>query len=147
MSPIYVVSQTLLVLVAALAFWRGRGWEKATAVVLLLNWLGTELGPDFNEVNPPWFGIGLDGAVALFLIYVALFSGRRWALWAAAFQLLLMANHLAFIRYHLLDQWPYITAYYIWGDLLLLALAVGVLTRKHRVNTSASPRDDENGRR
>ena len=64
------------------------------------------------------------------MIYAALFSGRKWTLWAAAFQILLMANHLAFVRYHLLDQWPYITAYYIWGDLLLIALLVGVLFRE-----------------
>lgn len=147
MSPIYIVSQTLLVMVAALAFWRGRLWERATATVLLLNWLGTALGPSFNHRHPPWFGIGLDGAVALFLIYAALFSGRRWTLWAAAFQMLLMANHLAFARYHLLDQWPYITAYYIWGDLLLLALALGTLTRKHGLNTPASSQDYQNARR
>lgn len=147
MSPIFVVSQSLLIVVAALALWRGRAWERATAVVLLANWLGTALGPDFNTVDPPWFGITLDGLVALFLIYAALFSGRRWTLWAAAFQILLMANHLAFIRFHALEQWAYITAYYIWGDLLLAALALGTLTRKHKVNTPASPRDDDNGRR
>ncbi|RZJ00665.1 MAG: hypothetical protein EON90_06510 [Brevundimonas sp.] len=129
MSPIFAFSQTLLVIVAALAFWRGRVWERTTAAVLLLNWLGTALAPDFNEIDPPWFIMSLDGLVCLFMIYAALFSGRRWTLWGAAFQILLMANHLAFVRYHMLDQWPYITAYYIWGDLLLAALLVGVLFR------------------
>lgn len=122
--PIYYVSQSLLVLVAALAFWRGRGWERATAVVLLLNWLGTELA-HFNHVDPPWVIIALDGLVCLFMIYAAVFSGRRWAVWAAAFQVLLMANHLAFARSPDLHQWAYVTAYYVWGDLLLVALAVG----------------------
>jgi hypothetical protein len=127
MSPIYLFSQSLLVLVSAAAFWRGRGWERATAIVLLLNWLGTELGPDFNMVDPPWFGNILDAAVCLFMIYAALFSARTWTLWAAAFQILLMANHLAFIRFHALQQWAYISAYYVWGDLLLVALLIGVI--------------------
>lgn len=127
MSPIFIVSQTSLVIIAALAFWRGRTWERATAAVLLLNWLGTALGPDFNMVDPPWFGNFLDALVCLFMIYAALFSGRTWTLWAAAFQILLMANHLAFIRFHALEQWAYITAYYIWGDLLLVALLIGVI--------------------
>lgn len=130
MSPIYLFSQSLLILVSAAAFWRGRGWERATAIILLLNWLGTELGPDFNTIDPPWFGNFLDGLVCLFMIYAALFSGRTWTLWAAAFQILLMANHLAFIRFHALQQWAYITAYYVWGDLLLVALACGVAFRR-----------------
>ncbi|MFJ6023997.1 hypothetical protein ACIQC9_05300 [Brevundimonas sp. NPDC092305] len=127
MSPIYLFSQSFLVLVSAAAFWRGRGWERATAIVLLLNWLGTELGPDFNTIDPPWFGNFLDALVCLFMIYAALFSGRAWTLWAAAFQILLMANHLAFIRFHALEQWAYITAYYVWGDLLLVALLIGII--------------------
>lgn len=133
MSPIYMVSQSLLILVAALAFWRGRFWERLTAAVLLLNWLGTELSPDFNLVDPPWISMTLDGVVALFMVYAALFSGRRWTLWAAAFQLLLMANHLVFVRQHALDHWAYITAYYVWGDLLLVALTIGTLTQRRPV--------------
>jgi hypothetical protein len=122
--PIYYVSQTLLVLVAIFAFWRGRGWERVTATVLLLNWFGTELA-HFNRVDPPWVIITLDGLVFLYIVYAALFSGRLWSIWAAAFQFLLMANHLAFARFHALHQWAYVTAYYVWGDLLLVALAVG----------------------
>lgn len=128
MSPIFVFSQTLLVAVAALAFWRGRFWERTTAAVLLLNWLGTALAPPFNFIDPPWVIIGLDAAVCLFLLYAALYSDRRWTLWAAAFQVLLMANHFGFARHDSMEQWAFVTAYYIWGDLLLVALAMGTLT-------------------
>ncbi|WP_439478110.1 hypothetical protein [Brevundimonas sp.] len=128
MSPIYAVSLGLLILSSALALWRGGWWERATAAVLVLTWIGTALAP-FNRTEPPWVAIGLDGATMLFLLYLALYSKRRWTVWATAFQFLLMANHLAFVRLHELEQWAYVTAYYVWGDAVLLSLIAGVLWR------------------
>ncbi|MDP3800860.1 hypothetical protein [Brevundimonas sp.] len=136
MSPIYAVSLALLAAVALLALWRGGWWERATAAVLILNWIGTALAP-FDHIEPPWIAIGLDGGTMLFLFYLALFSGRRWTIWAAAFQFLLMANHLTFVRFRELEQWAYVSAYYVWGDAVMLALLAGVLWRK-RSATSAS---------
>lgn len=77
MSPIYAVSLTLLIVAAALALWRGGAQERATAAVLVLTWIGTALAP-FDPVRPPWVAIGLDGATMLFLLYLALYSKRRW---------------------------------------------------------------------
>jgi len=126
MSPIYAVSLGLLILSSALALWRGGWWERATAAVLVLVWIGTALAP-FNRLEPPWVAIGLDGATLLFLLYLALYSKRQWALWATAFQFLLMANHLAFVRFHELEQWAYVSAYYVWGDAVLLSLLAGTV--------------------
>lgn len=126
MSPIYAVSLALLIVSAALALWRGGPWERATAAVLVLTWIGTALAP-FDPAKPPWIAIGLDGGTMLFLLYLALYSRRSWTIWAAAFQFLLMANHLAFVRFHELEQWAYVTAYYVWGDGVLLTLIAGVL--------------------
>jgi hypothetical protein len=126
MSPIYATSLALLIVTAALALSRGGPWERATAAVLVLTWIGTTLSP-FSGTEPPWVAIGLDGATMLFLLYLALYSKRRWTAWAAAFQFLLMANHLAFVRFQELEQWAYVTAYYAWGNAVLLSLIVGTL--------------------
>lgn len=131
MSPIYAISLVLLIISAALAVWRGGGWERATAIVLVLTWIGTAVAP-FDPTKPPWIAIGLDGGTMLFLLYLALYSKRRWAVWAAAFQFLVMANHLAFVRFHELEQWAYVTAYYVWGDAVMLSLVVGILWRARR---------------
>jgi hypothetical protein len=139
MSPIYAVSLALLIGSAALALWRGGPWERATAAVLVLNWIGTTLAP-FDLTSPPWVAIGLDGATMLFLLYLALYSRRRWAIWAAAFQFLLMANHLAFVRFHELEQWAYVTAYYVWGDAVMLSLIAGTLWR-----TRGTPATESSG--
>jgi hypothetical protein len=125
MSPIYALSLVLLIVSAALAVWRGGRWERATAAVLVLVWIGSTLVP-FDSLNPPWFIIGLDGATLLFLLYLALYSKRQWTIWATAFQFLLMANHLTFVRFNELEQWAYVSAYYVWGDAVLLSLVVGV---------------------
>ena len=131
MSPIYAVSLALLIVSAALATWRGGRWERATAAVLVLVWIGTTLAP-FDSLNPPWVPIGLDGATLLFLLYLALYSRRQWTIWATAFQFLLMANHLAFVRFHELEQWAYVTAYYVWSDAVLLALIAGIFWRERK---------------
>ena len=140
MSPIYVVSLVLLILSAALAVWRGGGWERATAAVLVVAWIGSTLKP-FDFLNPPWVIIGLDGATLLFLLYLALYSKRQWTIWAAAFQFLLMANHLAFVRFPDLEQWAYVSAYYVWGDAVLLSLVVGVLWPARRTAPAAETPD------
>lgn len=137
MSPIYAISLALLITSAALALWRGGRWERATAAVLVLTWVGTALAP-FDRASPPWVAIFLDGATTLFLLYLALYSGRQWTVWATAFQFLLMANHLAFVRFHELEQWAYVTAYYVWGDAVLLALIAGVLWRERRPTEQAA---------
>ena len=141
MSPIYAVSLTLLIVAAALALWRGGAQERATAAVLVLTWIGTALAP-FDPVRPPWVAIGLDGATMLFLLYLALYSKRRWTVWAAAFQFLLMANHLAFVRFHQLEQWAYVTAYYVWGDAVLLALIAGAIWRARPAAADLGPSTD-----
>ena len=138
MSPIYAVSLALLITASALAVWRGGGWERATAAVLVLTWIGTALAP-FDSTTPPWVAITLDGATMLFLLYLALYSKRQWTVWATAFQFLLMANHLAFVRFHELEQWAYVTAYYVWGDAVLLALIVGALRPAGRTARTAAP--------
>ncbi|WP_292064083.1 hypothetical protein [Brevundimonas sp. UBA7664] len=141
MSPIYAVSLGLLIVSAALAFWRGGGWERATAAALVLVWIGTAFVAPFNHAEPPWVIIGLDGATMLFLLYLALYSKRQWTIWAAAFQFLLMANHLAFVRFRELDQWAYVTAYYVWGDAVLLCLISGVIWGAHKAAPAAGPAD------
>lgn len=138
MSPIYAVSLALLIVSAALALWRGGGWERATAAVLVLVWIGTTLWP-FDSLNPAWVPIGLDGATLLFLLYMALYSKRQWTIWATAFQFLLMANHLAFVRFHELEQWAYVTAYYVWGDSVVLSLIAGVIWRARDASPTTAP--------
>ncbi|WAC61238.1 hypothetical protein [Brevundimonas sp. SL130] len=128
MSPIYLFTLSLLLLAAALAFWRGGRWEKAAAVVLGLAWAVTALSP-FDHRNAPWVAIAADGAVFLFLLYAVLQSGRRWTQVAAGFQVLVLATHYVFAINTALEQWAYVSAYYVWNIALIASLLGGVLWR------------------
>ncbi|GAW41534.1 hypothetical protein SH203_01942 [Brevundimonas sp. SH203] len=128
MSPIYLITLGFLIVVALLAFWRGGGWERAVASVLGLAWLLTALGP-FDHRETPWMAVVADGMVFLFLLYAALRSGRRWTQAAAGFQLLILATHYAFASNRALEQWAYVSAYYVWNIAVIAALLTGVIWR------------------
>lgn len=109
--------------------------------------LGATALTPFDGVNVPLTVVVMDGSVALVLLYGAAFGDRRWLLAAAAFQLLVLANHLAFVRFHEIQRWAYVTASYLWSFGVLLALAVGALTRKHGENPTVKLQDEKNARR
>lgn len=131
MSPIYLITLGFLVVTASLAFWRGGRWEKASAAALVLAWLLTALG-SFNHRETPWVAVVADGMVFLFLLYAAMRSGRRWTQAAAAFQLLILATHYAFASNRELEQWAYVSAYYVWNIAVIAALLAGVIWRARR---------------
>ena len=114
MSPIYIFTLSLLVLAGLLALVRGDGWQRSTAAALALSWAITALTP-FDFKTPPWPAIISDGCVFLFLLYGALQSRRLWMPIAASFQFLILATHYVFIDRLDLDNWAYVSAYYVWN--------------------------------
>lgn len=128
MSPIYCITLVFLIVVTLLAFWRGGRWEKLTATALVSAWLLTALGP-FDHRETPWVAVAADGMVFLFLLYAALRSGRRWAQAAAGFQFLILATHYAFASNRSLEQWAYVSAYYVWNIAVIAALLTGIIWR------------------
>lgn len=114
MSPIYAFTVALLLLAGLLALVRGGVWEKSTAALLFATLVVSALTP-FDFKTPPWPAIAADACVFLFLLYGSLRSRRIWLPVAAAFQFLILATHYAFIHRLDLDNWAYISAYYVWN--------------------------------
>jgi hypothetical protein len=127
-SPIYLFTLVVFILVGLGAIIRGGLWERVTAGVLAAAWIGSSFAP-FNFVEPPWIAIGIDTAAFLYLLYAALYSGRGWPSAAAAFQFLVLCTHFVFARNRGLEQWAYISAYYVWNLGVIAALAYGVVRR------------------
>jgi uncharacterized membrane protein len=68
--------------------------------------------------------------VFLLLLYGVVSSGRRWLIAAAGFQFLVLATHYAFASNLQLEQWGYISAYYVWNIGVIGSLMIGSLTRR-----------------
>lgn len=114
MSPTHLFALALLFLAGVLALVRGGVWEKGAAIMLVAALIVSTLTP-FDFKTPPWPAIAADGCVFLFLLYGTLRSRRLWIPVAAAFQFLIMATHYAFISRPDLDNWAYVSAYYVWN--------------------------------
>jgi len=131
MSPIYAFTLSLLVLAGLLALARGGGWERSTAAVLALSWFLSWLTP-FDFKTPPWPAIIADGCVFLFLLYATLRSRRLWLPIAAGFQFLILATHYVFIHRLDLDNWAYVSAYYVWNIGVIGTLCAASLLRPRK---------------
>jgi hypothetical protein len=141
MPLIVLITFGLLFTGLALAFWRGGYWERVIACALVVVALITSQLP-FDGVNPPWVAISLDGLIFLLLLYACLRSTRRWLIFAAAFQFLVLATHYVFVQNHALMQWAYVSAYYVWNIGLFVSLCLGAVTgRGSRVLSSDKRRD------
>jgi hypothetical protein len=81
-------------------------------------------GPDNDAVQ--WGIFTVDLVYLLVLIGFAVFDRPLWILFMAAFQLLVVLTHVVFMTDMTLKQWAFFSAYYLWSDAQLAALAVGV---------------------
>ncbi|MBW8304976.1 MAG: hypothetical protein K0M78_13830 [Brevundimonas sp.] len=127
-SVSYIAGFFALGFTVLLALFRGGRLEKEVAVVVAVAWLASALAPLNGRVGPAWVLIGIDIALLLYLLYRAAFSRRWWPIFAAAFQLLIVATHFTFAARLQLEQWAYFTAYYLWSWGVLVCLAAGALT-------------------
>ena len=118
-----------------LAFVRGGALEKQVSCVVATAWIASALAPLEGRIGPASLLVVIDVALVLYLLYQAAFSRRFWPVAAAAFQLLIVANHVAFALRIQLEQWGYFTAYYLWSWCVLLCIAVGALRARSRTAT------------
>lgn len=131
MSPTYILALGLFFVAGVLALLRGGVWERGTVAVLLVALVISALTP-FDHQSPPWPAIAADGGVFLFLLYGTLQSRRLWIPIAAAFQFLVLATHYVFWIKPALDQWAYISAYFVWNIGVIGTLCAASLLRPRK---------------
>ena len=112
--------------VCGLALLLGRRLERLVALATLAAWGLSALvhGVDNDQVQ--WGLFAVDLTYLFVLIGLAVFERRLWILFMTAFQLLVVLNHVVFMTDMTLKQWAFFSAYYLWSDAQLAALAVGV---------------------
>lgn len=127
------VTTLAMLAICALALILGRWPERATALVLTVDWIGSALGQDRRPTHhgqPIEFA--LDLLLAGFLLALTASCRRTWLLWMSACAVLLVFTHLAVLMDVRLNQWSYLSAYYIWSLGLLVSFGLGVLLEGRR---------------
>jgi hypothetical protein len=128
--PIYY---TILFLVSAFAFWRGRTDERAAAAICILATFASNI---VYEPHGAYAGVEVgvfmvDAAAFAGFTFIALRSERFWPLWLAGLQLTTVFSHLMkAIQLDLMPQ-AYAAAARFWVYPIFLIIVVGTW-RSHR---------------
>lgn len=116
-----------LILAASCAYagWRGLMPERVTAVALMLAWVASQMVNSHNFSQPQFGMLGVDVLLLVILVSLALLTGRRWLMAAAACHLLTVGDHLAMILDMRIRSYAYMTVMVIWGYAVILAMVLG----------------------
>jgi hypothetical protein len=139
MTAAQVIWNSSMLIVAALAAWRG-GWEERTiAFGMVVDAVVSAVFENQRDWNAPqWADLAVDLVYLAVMVWVALKSNRLWPLWAAAFQVIDVVVYLAFVADVRVGAWASYTAIVIWSYLILIVIVVGTLTRRsHPVSRPA----------
>ena len=119
------ITTALAVAVFALAIWQGERPERLAGIVYAITWV---LSTAAHVDSGPQYGIfAVDVLFLAFNLWLGLRTGRMWALFAAAFQLLIVMTHVSMIVDLRIEQYGFLSAYLVWSYLITLALLVGTL--------------------
>ena len=111
--------------ICALALWKGDRPERMAGVVYALAWIASAA---VQVESGPQYGIfAVDVLFLIFNLWLGLRTGRLWALFAAAFQLLIVMTHVSMLIDLRIEQYGFFSAYFVWSYLILAALLVGTL--------------------
>jgi hypothetical protein len=122
---VIIAFAVLFFITIGFAFWRGRADERMAATAIMFAAVFSPIAKASGFSSPETGILGIDLALLVFLIVLALRSDRFWPLWAAGFQVVGTTIHLAtFVE---VDIWPpaYMTAQSFWAWPVLAALLAG----------------------
>lgn len=115
-----------LMLVSALALWRG-GWpERLVATLWAAGWFISRGVYNYdNWIDPQWSVLMVDLVLLAVFLVLAMKTDRNWLLFAAAFQLLNVITHVAMIIDDSVRARAYVYGLIIWSYMVLFAIAAG----------------------
>lgn len=118
--------------VCAWALVVGGRLERILACATIAAWLGSAAAQIHDPASVQWGIFAIDAVYLGLLIGLAIFERRLWLLFMAAFQLLVVLTHVAFMLDRSLMQWGFFSAYYLWSYAQLIAFAAGLAQRMWR---------------
>ncbi|MBI1406442.1 MAG: hypothetical protein GC145_09985 [Caulobacter sp.] len=128
MWPIILALAGALAMVLACGYAMVKGDRPARwcGMLIALAWVGSFLLQDRQHNQAPQYAVaGLDVLLSLVFLGLTLRFRRLWLVIASASQLLTAATHVAFVLDPRILALGFMTAYYVWSYVTLLALAWG----------------------
>lgn len=113
-----------MVVVGALAVWRGREDERLALVGLLAAWAMSMVVFRQQSEDTQWAILFIDLSLLALYVWIALRSLRYWPLFLAAFQLLAFVTHIIHAVDERVSGWAYLTAERIWSYLVLITIGI-----------------------
>jgi hypothetical protein len=117
-----------LVAVCGLAAWRGRTTERLAAGAYAIDWLLSVAVSTATTGTTQWRILAIDSGLLIFLLWLAMRSGRFWPLFAAGFHLLAVVTHLARAADPRVGGWAYQTAELLWSYMVIFTIGYGAWT-------------------
>lgn len=116
-----------LILVVAIAFWRGRSDERWAAMICVLGTAFSYLAWELNNGGDRFVALPfvVDVAVLLGFMAIALRSDRYWPLWVTGFQLTATTVHLLKLLQPDLMPFVFFAALAFWSYPILLLVGIG----------------------
>ena len=127
-TPFEQISSAIVWVACATAVTLGGRPERIGAAGVWLAWFTSVLTQvRTGWVDPQYVWIGIDSALFLLLAWLGLKSGRRWPVYAAACQFLMVGAHFAMALDLRIRSVAYLTTIAIWSLGVLVAMVIGAL--------------------
>ncbi|MCW5759227.1 MAG: hypothetical protein KIS90_05625 [Phenylobacterium sp.] len=127
---------TALMLVCALAVWRGRDDERLAAGAYLAAWALTLVVFRARSEETQWAVMVIDTGLLGVFLWQSLRTDRFWPLFASAFQFLSVVTHLASGLDASVSGWAYQTAGLVWAYLIIAVIGYGAWTAPHAAESA-----------
>ncbi|MBX3480336.1 MAG: hypothetical protein KF842_08040 [Caulobacter sp.] len=115
-----------MVLACGYAIVRGDRPARWCGILVACAWIGSFLLQDRQHNHAPQYAVaGLDVLLSLAFLALTLRFRRLWLVVASASQLLTAATHVAFVLDPRILALGFMTAYYVWSYITLIALVWG----------------------
>ena len=89
------ISVTIAILICGLAMWRGDQPARWIGAAFLASWVGSLLVNRHDPYNADYGILAIDVLTLVVFVWVSIRSRRIWTVIASAFQMIIVASHVA----------------------------------------------------
>ena len=127
-----LISFIIAILVCSLAMWRGDQPARWIGAAFLASWVGSLLVNRHDPYNADYGILAIDVLTLMIFVWVSIRSRRLWTVIAAAFQMIIVASHIAVMIDLRVSLNTLRVSMAIWSYGILACIAFGAWTGRDR---------------